>query len=101
MSMQHEAFAEANVLKERAAAHYVGVSLSTLRRRRASRRRPAFIQIDRSIGYRRAELDRLFVVLSLRLSCVGAERWKHDLRSVPSGHASSGSAVGARNQGQH
>jgi hypothetical protein len=50
MSMQHEAFAEANVLKERAAAHYVGVSLSTLRRRRASRRRPAFIQIDRSIG---------------------------------------------------
>jgi hypothetical protein len=51
MSVQHEAFAEANVLKECAAASYIGVSLSTLRRRRAARRRPAFIQIDRSIGY--------------------------------------------------
>lgn len=53
----HEAFSEPNVLKERAAAQYIGVSLSTLRRRRAARRRPNFIQIDRSIGYRRSELD--------------------------------------------
>ena len=53
----HEAFAEANVLKEHAAARYLGVSVSTLRRRRAARRRPLFVQIDRSIGYRRTELD--------------------------------------------
>lgn len=51
-------FGDPNVFDEKQAAHYMGVSLSTLRRRRAARREPAFIQLDRRILYRKAALDK-------------------------------------------
>ncbi len=54
---QHEAFAEPNVLKEKAAARYLGTSISTLRRRRKALRPPRFVQLDRCIGYRKRDLD--------------------------------------------
>ena len=51
-------FGDPNVFDEKNAARYMGVSLSTLRRRRAARREPAFIQLDRRILYRKSELDK-------------------------------------------
>jgi hypothetical protein len=57
-SEEHPSFAEPNVLKEHAAARYLGTSVSTLRRRRAAHRPPDFVQLDRSIGYRKSVLDR-------------------------------------------
>jgi hypothetical protein len=57
-SEEHTSFAEPNVLKEHAAARYVGLSVSGLRRRRAAHRPPDFVQLDRSIGYRKSALDR-------------------------------------------
>ena len=42
---------------EREAAHYLGISLSTLRRKRAARRGPDYVQIDRHIQYRKPALD--------------------------------------------
>ncbi len=58
MADQHESFAEPNVLKDEAAARYCGISASTLRRRRKDGRPPYPVRIDRSVGYRRSELDR-------------------------------------------
>ena len=54
---QHESFAEPNVLKDVAAARYCGISVSTLRRRRKKGLRPYPVRIDRSVGYRKSELD--------------------------------------------
>jgi hypothetical protein len=42
---------------EKEAANYIGLSPSSLRRRRAARTGPDFVQIDRMIHYRRHALD--------------------------------------------
>jgi len=42
---------------EREAAEYLGVSLSTLRRKRAARSGPDYVRIDRLIQYRKHALD--------------------------------------------
>jgi hypothetical protein len=49
---------ERSLFTEHEAARYTGTSVSTLRRRRKARRDPAWIQIDRSIRYRRSVLDK-------------------------------------------
>jgi len=42
---------------EREAAEYLGISLSSLRRKRAAHRGPDFIRIDYRIQYRKPALD--------------------------------------------
>ena len=59
MSLEAQnALDEPNTYNERGAARYIGTSVSSLRRRRKSRRAPAWIQIDRSIRYRKYVLDK-------------------------------------------
>ncbi len=57
-SLAQGIFDDPNTFNEKQAARYMGVSLSTLRRRRAARRDPAFIQFDRRILYRKSALDK-------------------------------------------
>ena len=52
-------------LTEKEAATYLGLSLSTMRRRRAASRPPRFLKIGGSIRYTKQELDR-FIEFSTR-----------------------------------
>jgi len=45
------------VVREQVAAHLLGVSISALRRWRREGRGPAFVRLERRIGYRMADLD--------------------------------------------
>ena len=52
-------------LTEQEAATYLGLSLSTMRRRRAAGRPPRFLKMGGSIRYTKQELDR-FIEFSTR-----------------------------------
>jgi len=47
----------AQILDERAAAAYLGLSVKTLQGRRGQRRGPAWVKLGRSVRYRREDLD--------------------------------------------
>ena len=59
------AFMPRVTLTEKEAANYLGLSLSTMRRRRAAGRPPRFLRIGGSIRYTKQELDR-FIEFSTR-----------------------------------
>lgn len=71
-------FDDPNTFNEKQAARYMGVSLSTLRRRRAARREPAFIQLDRRILYRKAALDKMLDDHTVQPQDPGPEETQRD-----------------------
>jgi hypothetical protein len=45
------------VVRERVAAQLLGVSVAALRRWRQEKRGPAFVRLERCVGYRMADLE--------------------------------------------
>ncbi len=60
------------VVRERAAAKMLGVSTAALRRWRYERRGPAFVRLQRAIGYRIADLEQFLT--DNTINCKSAAR---------------------------
>ena len=62
------------VVRERKAAEMLGVSTAALRRWRREQRGPAFIRLERAIGYRLSDLEEFLKSHTVRCSQGQAKR---------------------------